>query len=340
MTHRERFFSTIYREKIRKPACWLGLPDDSALPKFCDYFNVADIQALKSRIDDDIYPIDLPYNSPNGNSINTALNFRKTDYLDHTSGVFKNCEDPDEIAVFPWPDPADHINREDCLSRVKQAPRDYALLGLAWSRNFEDACTAFGMEMTPVRMIMKPDIFKVVFGRITEFYLRANEIFYDSTQGFLDAVFLGNDLGGQQGLMLSTDLIRSMVLPGVKKLIDQAKSFGLKVIYHSCGSIYEIIPDMIHLGIDAVHPMQTHVTNMAPQKLKEDFGTQISFCGGIDADNLMVNGTPSQIRKKVQSLTEIFPSGLIISPSVRFISPDTPPQNIKALFGAVGDLVK
>ena len=65
-------------------------------------------------------------------------------------------------------------------------------------------------------------MFKAVIDRILDFYLKANEIFYEATKGRLDAVLIGNDFGSQQGLMLSPDLIRSLVFPGTKKLIDQA----------------------------------------------------------------------------------------------------------------------
>ena len=128
-------------------------------------------------------------------------------------------------------------------------------------------------------------------------------------------------------------------MPGTRKLVAQAKSFGLKVIHHSCGSIYDIIPDLIDAGVDAIHPIQALATGMDPERLQKDFGARVSFCGGVDAQNLLVFGTPEQIRAKVLELKRIFPTGLIISPSHEAILPDVNPANVAALFAAVKEII-
>ena len=118
------------------------------------------------------------------------------------------------------------------------------------------------------------------------------------------------------------------------KLIDQAKSYGVKVIYHSCGSIRPIIPDLIDLGVDAIHPIQALAAGMDGQSLHDEFGGQVSFCGGVDHQNLLVNGTPDEVRQAVRGLRALFPTGLIISPSHEAILPDIAPENIAAMFEA------
>ena len=71
---------------------------------------------------------------------------------------------------------------------------------------------------------------------------------------------------------------------------------------------------------------------MEPQRLKTDFGSRVAFCGGVDAQNLLVNGQASEVAAKVQELRRIFPTGLILSPSHEAILPDISPANIRALF--------
>jgi uroporphyrinogen decarboxylase len=106
------------------------------------------------------------------------------------------------------------------------------------------------------------------------------------------------------------------------------------VLYHSCGSIFDVIPDLIEAGVDVVHPIQALAKDMEPDKLKANFGDRVSFCGGVDAQNLLVNGTPDQIAAKVIELRKIFSTGLIVSPSHEAILPDVNPANIEALFTA------
>ena len=135
--------------------------------------------------------------------------------------------------------------------------------------------------------------------------------------------------------MISPEQVREFVLPGSSRLIRQAKEHGLKVIYHSCGSIEPIIDDLISCGVDVIHPIQALATGMQPEHLREHFGGRISFCGGVDAQELLVRGTPDEVYATTRSLRRIFPTGLIISPSHEAILPDVDPANIEAMFRAV-----
>jgi uroporphyrinogen decarboxylase len=342
MQHIERFYATIERKEVDRPACWLGLPDKKAMEPLFRYFGVNNLLELKQKIDDDIFPVELPYHSPTSNAIYAAFDFAKDRHKISieertltSKGFFEDYSDPDKINDFNWPDPQKYISPEECRKTVEQVPDGYAILGVIWSAHFQDACAAFGMETALIKMLTEPEIFQAVIEKIVEFYIKANEIFYENTKGKLHAVLIGNDFGSQTGLMLSPELIRQYVLPGTRKLIAQAKSYGLKVIHHSCGAIYDIIPDLIEAGADVIHPIQALAVGMEPQRLKESFGDRVSFCGGVDAQNLLVNGTPQEIKSKIAELRKIFPTGLVISPSHEAILPDVPPANIEAFFEAM-----
>ena len=95
------------------------------------------------------------------------------------------------------------------------------------------------------------------------------------------------------------------------------------------------IAHLIELGVDSIHPIQALAQDMDAPTLKAGFAGKTSFCGGIDAQHLLVNGTPEQVSAKVQELKQLFPTGLIISPSHEAILPDIPPANIEALFNAL-----
>lgn len=342
MNHKDRFFATIGYEPVDRPASWLGMPVPAAEPGLKKYFGVNSMTDLKQIIDDDIYPIDVPYNYPPSNHIASAFDFVKTGRSDTPDertltapGFFEDYDDPADVDKFNWPDPADYIDREESRRRAVSIDDRYARIGVVWSAHFQDALSAFGMEHALVTMLGNPEMFRAVIDRITAFYLKASEIFYESTKGYLDAVLIGNDFGSQEGLMIDAPSIREFVFPGTKQLIDQAKSYGLKVMHHSCGSIISIIDDLAGLGADIIHPIQALAADMDIRKLKDNFDGKVAFCGGIDAQYLLVKGEPSDVSGKVSEILDIFPTGLIFSPSHEAILPDIPPKNIAALFNTL-----
>ncbi|SHH86103.1 uroporphyrinogen decarboxylase family protein [Clostridium grantii] len=340
----ERFYATIERKAVDRPASWLGLPDKKALKGLFEYFEVATLDDMKNKIDDDIYPVELPYHSPISDAIYDAFHFGKSDKGNPdertltAAGFFEDYSDPSKVDDFNWPDPLQYISIEECKKVVENVPDDKAIIGILWSSHYQETCAAFGMETALIKMMLEPEMYKAIDDKIIDFYLKANERFYQATKGKLHGVLIGNDMGSQTGLMLSPSLVKEFILPGTKKLIDQAKSYGLKVIYHSCGSIFDIIPDLIEAGVDIIHPIQAKATGMEPQRLKENFGDKVAFCGGVDAQELMVIGSPEEVRTTVNELKNIFPTGLILSPSHEAILEDTKPQNIEALFKAVKNI--
>ncbi len=342
MNSLERFIATLENRPVDRPASWLGIPAESALPGLYDYFGVKDMAGLKAAIGDDIWPVDVPYNHPPANHVACAFDFAREDSnisLEERTltspGFFEDETDPARVNDFPWPDPAEHIDPEACRRAAEEVPEGYAKMGILWAAHFQDACAAFGMGNALMTMLTEPPMFQAVIDRIVEFYLEAGEIFYRATEGMLDAVLIGNDFGSQTGLMVAPDDLRRHVFDGTRRIIDQAKSHGLRVVHHSCGAIREIIPDLIELGADCIHPIQALAAGMQPEELKADFGGKTCFCGGVDAQDLLVNGTPEQVAEKVRELRRIFPTGLIISPSHEAILPDISPANVEALFAAV-----
>jgi uroporphyrinogen decarboxylase len=236
------------------------------------------------------------------------------------------------VDKFEWPVPSELIDPAESLRRVKEVPSDKISMAFMWSAHFQDVCSAFGMEHALTVAMMNPDMFRAVIDRITQFYLDAGEVFYQAVKGELDVVVIGNDFGSQEAMLTSPGFLRDLVFPGTKKLIDQAKSYGFKVMHHSCGSVYPVIGDIFDMGADIIHPIQALARDMSAEKLSDEFRGKGAFCGGVDAQNLLVNGKPEEISKRVEELMSLFPSGLVISPSHEAILPDIPPANIEALF--------
>ena len=337
----ERFYATISHQPVDRPACWLGDPTPAAAEKLCKFYGVADIKELKRVCGDDFYAVEIPYHSPTCNAIFAAFDW----YMNGTNvdtehrtltadGCFCNCEDLEDVEAvnFPWPDPADYIDPNLCRQLVDEAPEGKTIMGMLWACHFQDTCAAFGMQTALMNMVAEPEMVHYVDDHIVEFYVKALKIFLEATKGKVHAILIGDDMGSQRGLMISPKLVSEFVIPGAKKLIDLAHSYGVKVLYHSCGSIVEAIPLLIEAGVDIIHPIQAKAAGMQPENLKAKFEGQVAFCGGVDTQELLPMGKPEDVRAKVRELRTIFPTGLIISPSHEALQDDVPPENVKALF--------
>ena len=111
----------------------------------------------------------------------------------------------------------------------------------------------------------------------------------------------------------------------------------MKIFYHGCGSISDLIPDLIEAGIDILNPVQLSAKRMEPKFLKENFGDDITFWGGgVDTREVICWKKPEEVKQHVLDLLEIFtPGGGFVWAAVHNILPDAPPQNIVACFEAI-----
>ena len=338
MTGKERFYATAAREWVDRPPVWLSAPIGVEMNILCNYFQVQNWHELQLRAGDDVYAFDIPYDSGYASHIAAAFDWYRNgsnvdpDHRTLTAdGCFKDAETLADLDFFDWPDPRLYIDAAEVRRCCKMAPKGRATLAQVWSAHFQDTCAAFGMETALMNMVSNPDIYRAVDDKIVDFYLKANEVIFEATKGILDAIIIANDFGSQSGLMLSVQMIQDFVMPGAKKLINQAHSYGVKVIYHSCGAIFDAMPALIDAGVDFIHPLQATATGMDPHRIKNAYGNQVAFCGGVDIQELLPCGTPAAVREKVKELREIFPTGLVISPSQGTILADVPGENIEAM---------
>jgi len=155
---------------------------------------------------------------------------------------------------------------------------------------------------------------------------------------FTDVVLINDDLGLQNGPMLSVPLYQKMIKPRHAALVALIKRhFDRPVLFHSCGAVADFIPDLIDIGVDALNPVQVSATGMAPERLKRDFGSGITFWGGgVDTQNVLNRGTPDEVRDAVRRTVDIMaPGGGFVFCQVHNIQPDVPPENIEAMYEAL-----
>jgi uroporphyrinogen decarboxylase len=107
----------------------------------------------------------------------------------------------------------------------------------------------------------------------------------------------------------------------------------VKIHYHTCGAVYDLIGDLIDIGVDALNPLQVSARNMDPARLKKEFGERLSFWGGMDTHRLLPFGSPSEVRKEVRKMIDLMgKGGGYILATVHNIQAEVPPENIAAMF--------
>jgi uroporphyrinogen decarboxylase len=156
----------------------------------------------------------------------------------------------------------------------------------------------------------------------------------------VDILRFGDDLGMDSNPFMSPEKYRSIFKPRHKTLCDYVhKHSGMKTFLHSCGSIYALLPDLIDAGYDIINPVQTSARDMDPARLKKEFGGDITFWGGgCNTRGILNHAAPQEVYDYTMRMLDIFlPGGGYVFNQEHNILPDVPPQNIMAMYRAVGD---
>jgi uroporphyrinogen decarboxylase len=176
--------------------------------------------------------------------------------------------------------------------------------------------------------------------KLLELHLKTLEKVCAAVGDIADIVRFGDDLGTDLGSFMPPEMYRKYFKPRHKILCDYVKkNSSMHTFLHTCGSIYSLIPDLIDAGYEILNPMQTNCRDMEPQKLKSEFGRDVTFWGGgCDTRCILNNGSAQQVREHtLERLKILSPGGGFIFNTVHNILPEVPPQNIAAMFEAINE---
>ncbi|MHC4445474.1 MAG: uroporphyrinogen decarboxylase family protein [Planctomycetota bacterium] len=145
-----------------------------------------------------------------------------------------------------------------------------------------------------------------------------------------DAIALSDDYGTQRAMLMSPQDWRTFIRPHIEEIFALVKQYDRICFLHSCGNIYPIIPDLIDVGLDILHPIQPETMDII--QLKREFGHHLTFCGGIRTQDLLPRGSVHEIRDEVRRLKERMgrDGGYILEPGIT-IQADVPIENIAAM---------
>ena len=328
MTPREHIRALMAGEPVAEPGFWIGRPPPETLRLFDERLGTPTLEALQRRLGDDARWIGpqhyaTAYRHPEGRSMRPWRDANPHGLSGR--GLLAGAQTVADLDRIAFPETR-FLDFSETIAALDAAGDYYRLSGF-WSPFFHDLCYLFGTAELLMLLLEAPQVVRAATERIAGFYLEANERFFDAAGDRLDALFIGNDLGTQQGLLFSAEIFREFFLPWIGRFARQAHARGHAFVLHCCGGIAEIVEDLIGAGVDGLHPMQTAARGMAPETLAARVGGRVVFWGGLDTQGLLQDGTPAQVDAEIERLRRAFGDRIVIGPSHEALLPSVNIEN-------------
>ena len=258
-------------------------------------------------------------------------------YFDEVYAPLKNAEDPDDIEGFSMPSiTQDELAYLEVKAKELYYNTEYAILGAAGVSIFEKGLKDFGYEQYLVNAFTNRDLVEHYLIKLTDAYIEMLDRYIDIVGDYIQIIQFNDDLGMQNAPIIPPGLYRELFKPYHKKIFNfiKSKNKGLYIFLHCCGSIYDLIPDLIEAGIDILNPVQINAAKMDPRNLKREFGKHLTFWGGgCSTQTTLAFGTVDDVIKEAEEMIGIFaPGGGYVFNQVHNIQAGTAPEKIVALF--------
>jgi uroporphyrinogen decarboxylase len=216
----------------------------------------------------------------------------------------------------------------------------FAVLGQFGGNFFERGNRLFGMEKFMIMLLAEEKMVHHFMERLTAAAIEDFDDYREAVEDRVDIIQLNDDLGSQGGPLISPDIYTKLVKPYQKRLYQHIReTTRMHLFLHSCGGIFEFIPHFIDIGVEILNPVQYTAKGMDPVRLKKEFGKDLTFWGGgCDAQKVLQQGTPAEVKKETAYMIDIFcPGGGFVFTQVHNLQPGTPPENIIAMFEVIAE---
>ena len=242
------------------------------------------------------------------------------------------------LAAYPWPDPHDP-GRTAGIGERARAIREQGTYAVVLDNTgfgaFEQGWALRGFENFYSDMAAEPRFAEALIQGVADYQVALYEHVLAEVGPYVDVVMVAEDLGSQDGPLISPEMYRRLVKPAQKRVWQFIKSrTAARLFLHSCGSVRQFIPDLIEIGVDILNPVQVAAGGMDPQELKREFGRDLVFWGGgCDTQKTLPFGTPDEVEEEVtKRISELAPGGGFVFNPVHTIQPMVPPENIIRMY--------
>ena len=338
MDSRERVLAAINHERPDRipadlwaePGVWDRLKKDLGV---ATEEEVREAFAIDIRYVSPVYPEDTVTNGIRQNM--WGERWAKTSSIfglewEHTRGALSDAQSLPELEAFPWPT-CDQVD----YSRLKEDVRRCEGYAIFYGNAdfFERPALVRGLENTLVDVMINQEWVDFLQEKFISFFIEDFHRTLEATGRKIDVFWALTDLGTQEGLFMGKDTMRKYIFPPLKKFADAVHREGVKLMFHSCGAVRDVIPELIASGVDILNPIQPAARGMAPEGLKKDFGGSLAFHGGIDIQYLLPIKPAAEVQKEADRVAHVLGSngGYVLAPSHN-IQLDTPTENIRAMY--------
>jgi uroporphyrinogen decarboxylase len=253
-------------------------------------------------------------------------------YAEFGEAPLAGYETPDSLDRYPWWPCVERFDYEGAAKRAREAAREFAVIG-PWVSLFEIYCQMRGMEQAMVDVAEAPGLVDAILDRIEAIQTAMMRRFFARARQDLDLVFISDDIGAQNGLLISPAAWRRHLEPRMKRWCDLVHAHGLRVFFHTDGAAEPLIGPLIDCGIDVLNPIQHVCPGMETAALKRKYGGRVVFHGGVDNQHVLPFGSTDEVRAEVRMLKDTLGAGKegFICGSCHNVQPGTPIVNILAM---------
>ena len=239
----------------------------------------------------------------------------------------------DDVQRYAWPSPDDF----DYAGIPEQCERfrDEAVCvgGASYPDILNGVSRGRGMERVMMDIALRDEVGLAIIDRRVDFSYEVLRRCLEAAGGRADILCLGEDCGNQNGRMFSPKDFDEIFRPRLKRFYDLAHEFGAKAMMHSCGDTHEIMPTFIAMGLDVLDAMQPEPAGMDPERIRAACRGELAFCGLVSTQRTLPFGTVEACRAEARHrLDVIAPGGGYIFAPAHCIQPDTPLENVLAVF--------